>query len=111
MAAAARQVGYPDMNCVIMKVMTTRVNPSGPRVHDPAMQVRSAAIAAVPLALIDAGAARVVLQQLEARSGLDPVSVAEVASRDWLRAGLWSTSRRPKASSKPSSPPSKAPRT
>ena len=86
MAAAARQVGYPDMNSVIMRVMTTRVNPSGPRVHDPAMQVRSAAMAAVPLALIDAGAARVLLQQLEARSGLDPVSVAEVASHDWLRA-------------------------
>ena len=86
MAAAARQVGYPDMNSVIMRVMTTRVNPSGPRVHDPAMQVQSATIAAVPLALIDAGAARVLLQQLEARSGLDPVSVAKVASRDWLRA-------------------------
>ena len=43
-------------------------------------------MAAVPLALIDPGAARVLLQQLEARSGLDPAKLAEVAGRDWLRA-------------------------
>ena len=111
MAAAARQIGYPDMNSVIMRVMTTRTNPFGPRALDPGMQIRSATMAAVPLALIDPGAARVLLQQLEARSGLDPAELAEVAGPDWLRAGPWSTSRRPKPSSKPNSPPSKGPRT
>ena len=86
MAAAARHAGYPDMDSVIMRVMTTRVNPSGPRVDDPAVEIQSATMAAVPLALIDPGAARVLLQQIEARSGLDPVKLAEVAGRDWLRA-------------------------
>ncbi len=42
--------------------------------------------AAVPLALIDPGAARVLLQQLEDRSGLEPARLAEVAGQDWLRA-------------------------
>ena len=50
------------------------------------MQIRSSTIAAVPLALVDPGAARVLLQQLEARSGLDPAKLAEVAGRDLLRA-------------------------
>ncbi len=86
MAAAARHVGYPDMNSVIMRVMTTRPNPSGLRVFDPALEIRSAAMAAVPLALLDPGAARVLLQQIEARSGLDAAKLAEVAGRDWLRA-------------------------
>ena len=60
--------------------------PPGPGPSDPAMQIRSATMAAVPLALVDPGAARVLLQQLEARSGLDPAKLAEVAGPDWLRA-------------------------
>jgi hypothetical protein len=86
MADAARLVGYPDMDSVIMRVMTTRVNPFGPRFQDPTWQIRSATMAAVPLALIDPGAARVLLQQLEARSGLDPARLAEAAGHDCLRA-------------------------
>ncbi|MGO9467334.1 MAG: carboxypeptidase regulatory-like domain-containing protein [Isosphaeraceae bacterium] len=86
MAAAARQVGYPDMDSVIMRVMTTRPSLSGPRVFDPGMQIRSATMAAIPLALVDPGAARVLLEQLEARSGLRPDKLADVAGRDWLRA-------------------------
>ncbi|MFI5456457.1 MAG: carboxypeptidase regulatory-like domain-containing protein [Isosphaerales bacterium] len=86
MAAAARRVDYPDMHSVIMRVMTTRPITSGPRAFDPGMQIRSATMAAVPLALVDPGAARVLLQQLEARSGLDPDKLTEVAGRDWLRA-------------------------
>ena len=36
MAAAARQIGYPDMDSVIMRVMTTRPNPFGSRALTPA---------------------------------------------------------------------------
>ncbi len=86
MAAAARQIGYPDMDSVIMRVMTTRVNPAGSRFRDPAWQIRSSAMAAVPLALVDPGAARVLLQQLETQSGLNPAKFAEVAGHDCLRA-------------------------
>src|SRR5262249_57836922 len=54
--------------------------------QDPAMQILSATIAAVPLALVDPGAARTILQQIEERSGLDPVALAKVAGENWLRA-------------------------
>jgi hypothetical protein len=81
-AACAKQIGYPDMDSVIMRVMTTR--PGGSQ--DPAMQILSATIAAVPMALVDPGAARTVLQQIEQRSGLDPVALAKVAGQEWLRA-------------------------
>ncbi len=86
MAAAARQIGYPDMESVMMRVMTTRLNPFGSRLRDPAWQIRAATIAAAGLALVDPGAARVFLQQLEDRSGLDPAKLAEIAGHDWLRA-------------------------
>ncbi len=86
MADAARLIGYPDMNSVIMRVMTTRLNPFGSGFQDPAWQIRASTIAAARLALVNPGAARVLLQQLEARSGLDPAKLAEVAGRDLLRA-------------------------
>jgi hypothetical protein len=69
-----------------MRVMTTRPNPFAPRSFGPAIQIRSAVMAAVPLALIDPGAARVLLQQLEDRSGQAPAKLAEDAGSDWLRA-------------------------
>ena len=50
------------------------------------MQILSTTIAAIPLALVDPGAARTVLQQIEERSGLDPVALAKVAGENWLRA-------------------------
>ena len=86
MAAAARHVGYPDMNSVIMRVMTTRPNISGHEVFDPANQIQSAAMAAVRLALVEPGAARVLLEQLEARGGLGPAQFTQVAGRNWLYA-------------------------
>jgi hypothetical protein len=86
MAAAAQHIDYPDMNSVMMRVMTTRPSPSALHAFDPAVQVQSAMMAAAPLALIDPGAARALLEQIEARSGLDSAKLAEVTGRDWLRA-------------------------
>jgi hypothetical protein len=85
-AACAKQIGYPDMDSVIMRVMMTRPGGSPGGIQGPAMQILSATIAAVPLALVDPGAARTILQQIEERSGLDPVALAKVAGDEWLRA-------------------------
>jgi hypothetical protein len=85
-AACAKQISYPDMDSVIMRVMTTRPGGSPGGFQDPAMQILSATIAAVPMALVDPGAARTVLQQIEQRSGLDPVALAKVAGQERLRA-------------------------
>ncbi len=85
-AACARHAGYPDMGGAIMRVMATRTGPSDRDASGPALEIRSATMAAVPLALVDPGAARVLLQQIEARSGLDPAKLADVAGPDWLRA-------------------------
>ena len=43
-------------------------------------------IAAVPLALVDPGAARTILKQIEERSGLDPPALVKIAGDNWLRA-------------------------
>jgi hypothetical protein len=85
-AAAARLAGYPDMDSVLMRVMAARPGPDDRGFNDPATDVRMAATAAVPLALVDPGAARVLLEQIEARGGLDSARIAEVAGSDWLRA-------------------------
>jgi hypothetical protein len=85
-AACARHIGYPDMESVIMRVMATRPDGSSGPFQDPAMQILSTTIAAVPLALVDPGAARTILKQIEERSGLDPVALAKVAGENWLRA-------------------------
>ncbi len=84
-AAAARHAGYPDMDGAILRVMAVRTSPGG-SFFDPAMEIQAAAMAAVPLALVDPGAARVLLEQIEARGGLDPARLAEVGGYDWLRA-------------------------
>ncbi len=82
-AACAKAIGYPDMDSVVMRVLATR--PGGTR-DDPATQILSATIAAVPLALVDPAATRVLLQQIEDRSGLDPVALSKVAGDRWLSA-------------------------
>ncbi len=82
-AATAKDIGYPDMDSVVMRVLATR--PGGSR-DDPATQVLSTTIAALPLALVDPGATRVLLQQVEDRSGLDPVALSKVAGDRWLSA-------------------------
>jgi hypothetical protein len=85
-ALAARRAGYPDMDSVLMRVMAARPGPGDGILNDPATNVRIAARAAVPLALVDPGAARVLLEQIESRGGLDSARIAEVAGSDWLRA-------------------------
>ena len=65
--------------------MAVRTSPGG-SFFDPAMETRAAATAAVPLAPADPGAARVLLEQIEARGGLDPARLAEVGGHDRLRA-------------------------
>ncbi len=85
-AVAARLAGYPDMDSVLMRVMAARPGPDDHGFHDPATDVRMAATAAVPLALVDPGVARVLLEQLEARGGLDSAGIGDVAGHDWLRA-------------------------
>ncbi len=82
-AASAKDIGYPDMDSVVMRALATR--PGGTR-NDPDTDVRSATIAAVPLALVDPGATRVLLQQIEDRSGLDPVALSRIAGDQWLSA-------------------------
>jgi hypothetical protein len=85
-AVAARHAGYPDMDSVLMRVMAARPGPGDGGFHDPATDARMTATSAIPLALVDPGAARVLLEQLEARGGLDSARIAEVAGYDWLRA-------------------------
>jgi hypothetical protein len=87
-AASARHAGYPDMDSVIMRVMASRTSPGILGFSDPGIEITMATTAAVPLALVDPGAARMLLTQIEARSGLDSSKLVEVARFDWLRA--WS---------------------
>src|SRR5207245_1366122 len=56
--------------------------------------ISSLAVAAVPLALLDPDAARTVLEQVESRGGIDPVSLPDVRE-PWLTA--WALIELPKA--------------
>jgi protocatechuate 3,4-dioxygenase beta subunit len=86
-ALNARKIGYPDMESVMMWVMAAR--PDGQSgFSDPAMQTLSATIATPLVALLDPAAARTVLGQIEARSGLSPPELAKIAGEWWLAA--WS---------------------
>jgi hypothetical protein len=85
-AVAARHAGYPDMDSVLMRVMAARPGSDARGFADPATEIRMAATAAVPLALVDPGTARVLLEQLESRGGLDPARLVEVSGQHWLRA-------------------------
>ncbi len=84
-AVCARRIGYPDMESVIMRVMAAW--PIGERhaSSDRARQIQSILEAAVPLALIDPGAARTVLEQIAARGGLDPITLWNTRE-PWLTA-------------------------
>ena len=68
-----------------MRVMATR--PDGQHgFNDPAMQTLSATIATPLVALLDPAAARTILGQIEARSGLSPAELAKIAGEWWLAA-------------------------
>ena len=84
-ALNARKIGYPDMESVVNQVMAAR--PDGQHgFSDPAMQTLSATIAAPLVALLDPAAARTILGQIEARSGLSPSELAKVSGDSWLTA-------------------------
>ncbi len=81
-AARAQQIGYPDMDSVVMRVMAARPD-DGTR--GSRREVRFMVQATVSLALVDPGAARDVLNQLEAE--FDPAKFVG-ARAAWLSA--WS---------------------
>jgi RNA polymerase sigma factor (sigma-70 family) len=68
-AVCARRIDYPDMASAIMRVLAARFH--GDARWDKRTLIESATEAAVALALIDPQTARTVLEQIEARSGLD----------------------------------------
>ena len=65
-AARAQQIGYPDMDSVIMRVMAARPTAA---VSGPGREIRLSILATVSLALVDPAAAEVALKQLEERLG------------------------------------------
>ena len=81
----ARRIGYPDMEGAILRVLAAR--PGGERnaSSDRARLIESITEAAVRLALIDPGTARALLEQIEARSGLDPNTLGNTRE-PWLTA-------------------------
>ena len=81
-AACALRMGYSDMDSVIMRVMAARPGDPPGAWGDRARLVESYLRAAVPLALIDPGTARTILEQVEARAGLDPTT-------RWNTRGPW----------------------
>jgi RNA polymerase sigma factor (sigma-70 family) len=84
-AARAHRIGYPDMEGVIMRVMAARSGGLRQVAGDRAGFVEGLATAAIHLALIDPGAARIVLEQLEERPGLAPASLPRTRP-SWLMA-------------------------
>jgi hypothetical protein len=84
-ATCARQIGYPDMESVVMRVLASR--PTGRAAFDdPAMLNQSAAIGAAVLTLTDPGAAHDLLRQIELQSGLSPTDLSKMVGRHWLQA-------------------------
>ena len=70
-AARARQIDYPDMESVLMRVMATR---HGRWQGDRSAQGRFSMLSVISLALLDPATARTALEQLETRGGLNPVA-------------------------------------
>jgi hypothetical protein len=82
-ALCARRAGYSDMVEAVAWVLAARPADAN---ADPSMEAQSQTIAAAILALTDPGAARQILRDLEARSGLRPAELAKLADRRWLMA-------------------------
>ena len=93
-AACARRIGYPDMEGAINRVTAARPCLRLRAFNDRNDLIGCLAVAAVPLALLDPDAARTVLEQVESRGGIDPVSLPEVRG-PWLTA--WALVDLPKA--------------
>jgi hypothetical protein len=83
-AACARQIGYPDMESAIMRVMVARSSEPPYPSSDRTTLIERCTTASVPLALIDTGAVRTVLETFGGRGGLDPATL-------WNTRGPWLT--------------------
>jgi hypothetical protein len=81
----ARRTAYPDMEGAILRVLGARPGGELNASSDRAGLIKSTTEAAVPLALIDPGMARALLEQIEARSGLDPITLGNTRE-PWLTA-------------------------
>jgi RNA polymerase sigma factor (sigma-70 family) len=71
-AQRARQIGYPDMESVVMRVLAARPSPGRGRSAERTRFIHEIGVATVSLALVDPAVARTVLEQIEARAGFDP---------------------------------------
>ncbi len=86
-AARARQIGYPDMESVVMRVMAARPAGLAPGSE---RQIRPTVLGTLTLALLDPGMAETALKQIEARLGSGAFNPAKLAGArgPWLSA--WS---------------------
>lgn len=84
LAAHAREIGYPDMDSVIDRVLALR--PTTKNSHNPAAAVESTVVMATFLALVDPETARQVLQSFESRSDVIGSGYSGVGRDEWLKA-------------------------
>ena len=82
-AICARRIGYPDMESVLLRVLATRSADDSPVGGRGLM--RFEVQAALALALTDPATARALLEEIAARSGLDPTKEWDVRE-PWLTA-------------------------
>ena len=92
-----RHAGYPDMGSVIMRVMATRTSLGDRDASGPALEIRSATMAAVPLALVDPGAAGCCSSRSRPAAASTPPSSPRSPAPTGCAPGPWWTSRRPAA--------------
>lgn len=81
-ASCARRIDYPDMQGAILRVLATRPGDLRGGGEDREYLIGWTTNAAKHLAVVDPGAARAVLEQIEARAGFDPVT-------DWRTRPPW----------------------
>jgi RNA polymerase sigma factor (sigma-70 family) len=84
-ALCARRIGYPDMESAIVRVLAAQPGDERNALSNRGRMIQSITEATVLLALIDPDAARTVLEQIEARGGLDPITLWNTRE-PWLTA-------------------------
>ena len=75
-AARARQIGYPDMESVVMRVMAAR---PASLTGGPERRIRLTVLGVLSLALLDPGMAHTALEQIESRLGSGVFNPAKLA--------------------------------
>jgi hypothetical protein len=88
LAIAARQIGYPDMESVVYRVLATRATTNGSenRGDSPARILESHTMLALFLAMVDAETAEQVLQAIEAQCNAVGSGSSGVGHGEWLKA-------------------------